>query len=170
MSLASLSQIAVLLAFAGLIGWGAFSDFSRFLIPNRVCIAIAALYPAHVLAGGGAVDWQGAALLSGATFAAGTLLFALRLVGGGDVKFLSAVMLWVGPALFWPFMVVTVLAGGALALSATIAHRYWRTLALRVVGRATGVAESALPEALCVPYGVAIAAGGLYAVVQLALR
>ena len=44
MSLASVSQVSVLLAFAALIGWGAISDFSRFIIPNRVCLAIAALY------------------------------------------------------------------------------------------------------------------------------
>ena len=168
MSPASLSQFAVLLAFAALIGWGAISDFSRFIIPNRVCLAIAALYPAHVLASGFAVDWQGAALLAAGTFAAGCLLFALRLAGGGDVKFLSAIMLWVGPALFWPFMIVTALAGGVLALAALFAHRAWRTVAVRMIGMASGVGQQALPEALRLPYGIAIAAGGLFVAVHLA--
>lgn len=168
-SLYGVTQIALVAGFAGLVAWAAFSDFTRFLIPNRICAAIVALYPAYVITSAGPVDWQGAALLAGATFAVGTALFALRLVGGGDVKLLTAVILWAGPALFWPFIIVTVLTGGVLALSAAVTHRYWRTLAVRVIGRATGIEEGALPEALSVPYGVAIAAGGLFAAVRLAI-
>jgi prepilin peptidase CpaA len=168
MSLASLSHVTVLLAFAALVGWGAITDFSRFIIPNRVCLAIAALYPAHVIASGGAVDWQGGALLAAGAFAAGCVLFALCLAGGGDVKFMSAIMLWVGPTLFWPVMAVTALAGGLLALAVLVANRAWRTLAVRVIGMASGIGQQALPETLRVPYGIAIAAGGLYAAVQLA--
>jgi prepilin peptidase CpaA len=174
-SLASLSQIAVLLAFVALILWGAFSDFSRFIIPNRVCLAIVALYPAHVLASGGGglggpgpVDWLDGALVSGATFAVGAILFALRLAGGGDIKFMTAIMLWVGPALFWPFMMVTALAGGVLALAVLLANRAWRTVAVRVIGMASGLEQAALPQTVSVPYGIAIAAGGLFAAVHLA--
>jgi prepilin peptidase CpaA len=168
MSLASLSHIAVLLAFAALIGWGAISDFSRFIIPNRVCLAIAVLYPAYVFASGGAADWQGGALLSAATFAVGAVLFALRLAGGGDIKFMTAIMLWVGPALFWPFMMVTALAGGVLAVAVLLANRAWRTMAVRVIGMASGLEQAALPQTLHVPYGIAIAAGGLFVAAHLA--
>jgi prepilin peptidase CpaA len=161
------TSVALAVGFAGLVLWAAFSDFTRLIIPNRICAAIVALYPAHVIAAAAPVDWQAAAWLAGAAFAAGTILFALRLVGGGDVKLLTAVILWAGPALLWPFLVVTVLAGGVLALSAAITHRYWRTLAVRVIGRATGVDDAALPEALSVPYGVAIAAGGMLVAVKL---
>jgi prepilin peptidase CpaA len=158
----------VLLAFAGLVGWGAISDYSRLIIPNRVSLAVAALYPAHVVASAGAVDWQGATLLAAAAFAIGAVLFALRVIGGGDVKFMSAVVLWVGPALFWPFIVVTTLAGGLLGLALMVGNRYWPTLAVRVIGMASGVESAALPEALHIPYGVAIAAGGLFAAARLA--
>jgi prepilin peptidase CpaA len=148
--------------------WGAISDFSRFIIPNRVCLAIAALYPAYVLANGGAIDWQGGALLSAATFAVGAVLFALRLAGGGDIKFMTAIMLWVGPELFWPFMMVTALAGGVLAVAVLLANGAWRSVAVRVIGMASGLEQAALPQTLHVPYGIAIAAGGLFAAVHLA--
>ena len=164
----TLTQVAILIAFASLVGWAAISDFSRFIIPNRICLAIVALYPAHVLAGG-AIDWQGAALLAAATFAAGSVLFALRIVGGGDVKFLAAVTLWVGPAQFWPFMIVMALAGGVLALAYIVATRAWRPLAVRAIGMASGIEQHVLPETLRVPYGIAIAVGGLCAVAQLAM-
>jgi prepilin peptidase CpaA len=168
MSLANMSQVSVLLAFVALLGWGAISDFSRYIIPNRVCLAIAALYPAHVLASGGAVDWQGGALLAAATFAAGCMLFAMRVLGGGDVKFISAIVPWAGPTLFWPFVITTALAGGVLALAVLCATRAWRPLAVRMIGMATGMGQEALPEGSRVPYGIAIAAGGFVVAMQLA--
>ena len=149
--------------------WGAFSDLTRFIIPNRVCLAIAALYPAHVIAAGGSIDWLEALALAGTVFGIGVVMFALRMTGGGDVKFISAVVLWVGPPLFWPFIVVTGLVGGVMGLAMAISHRYWRTLAVRLVGLTTGARDQALPQALHIPYGVAIAAGGCYAALSLAM-
>ena len=41
-----------LTVFAGLLVWAAWSDLRDFLIPNRICLAIAMLFPAHVAAAG----------------------------------------------------------------------------------------------------------------------
>ncbi len=169
MSLPLLTQIAALGAFVALMAWGAFTDFTRLIIPNRVCLAIVALYPAYVIASGGTVDWLEALALAGTVFGVGVVLFALRMTGGGDVKFMSAVVLWVGPPLFWPFIVVTGLVGGVMGLALAINHRYWRTLAVRIVGLTTGAREEALPQAMHIPYGVAIAAGGCFAALRLAM-
>jgi prepilin peptidase CpaA len=56
-------------------------------------------------------------LASGAgLFAAGFALFSLGLFGGGDAKLLAAAGLWFGWPQTLPFLVLTVLAGGVLAL------------------------------------------------------
>jgi prepilin peptidase CpaA len=72
-------------------------------------------------------------------------LFALRAMGGGDVKLLTALALWLRPAWFAELVVIMALLGGVLAMVVAGWH-----LARH---RQTPVA---------VPYGVAIAAAGLW--------
>lgn len=62
----------------------------------------------------------------------GTLLFSMRLLGGGDVKLLASVSLWMGLQGLLHFLYFTVLAGGMLALGTllwVLADRLieWRT-------------------------------------------
>lgn len=84
----------------------------------------------------------GAALL-----ALGAALFARGLWGGGDAKLAAALGLWTGFAGMPRFLMVMALAGGVLALA---------VLALR-----RPAAPAANPQAVHLPYGVAIAAAGI---------
>ncbi len=77
-------------------------------------------------------------------------MFAAGLLGGGDVKLLAAGSLWLGATGTGGFLMVTVLAGGLLALV---------FLALRLARR--DGPETALP------YGVAIATAGILATLGL---
>ncbi|MCJ7422071.1 A24 family peptidase [Sphingomicrobium astaxanthinifaciens] len=88
----------------------------------------------------------GMALLVFALFAA---MFALGVMGGGDVKLAAALALWFPWAGTLQFVVIMSLAGGIVSLLAVLNHK------LR--GKA-GKAE--------VPYGVAIAVGGLWLLTQ----
>lgn len=98
--------------------------------------------------------WQGLGL-GLASFLVGALLFTRGGLGGGDVKLLSVVGMWAGPKLWFPFILMTALAGGILGLVVLaravcingIKRRVWRELTL--------------------PYGVAIACGGLYVAASL---
>lgn len=148
-----------LTAFAGLLVWAAWSDLRDYIIPNKISLAVAALYPAHIAATGAIELVPGALAASAAVFAAGFALFAFRIAGGGDVKLMTAAALWAGPAQIFEFLFMTALGGGLLA--AFLAARAWRqsaeaqpdgTLALRV---------GAIRDTK-VPYGAAIALGGLY--------
>jgi prepilin peptidase CpaA len=80
--------------------------------------------------------------------ALGFMLFSRGLLGGGDVKLMAAISLWAGPDLALPFVFITGIAGGFISL-AMIAPRLF-------------VREGALLAGPPVPYGVAVAAGGLY--------
>ena len=76
-------------------------------------------------------------------------LFAIGAMGGGDVKMIGAVMLWIPLPLFLPTLTVMAIAGGLLS-GAMLIHIKMR--------------PSEKPVE--VPYGVAIAAAGLWALHQ----
>ncbi|ABC62398.1 A24 family peptidase [Erythrobacter litoralis] len=89
------------------------------------------------------VAWQlGVALI---TFAICAGLFAMRWMGGGDVKLLTALALWIAPALFFNLIVIMALLGGVLTLLFGMWHLIRRQR-----------------ERLAIPYGVAISAAGLW--------
>lgn len=85
----------------------------------------------------------GVALLVFAVFVAA---FALGQMGGGDVKLIGALSLWLAPLHLLDMLLVMSVIGGALTLAMLIEHR---------VRRDEGAIE--------VPYGVAIALAGLLA-------
>lgn len=125
----------------------ALGDWRHLLIRNRLNGAIAAGAPLFWLAAGVA-PWPGMALQIGLALlvlAVCAALFAMRVLGGGDVKLLAALALWVPPATFADLVLVMALAGGGLAAA---------MLVLR--GRMAPDAPASIP------YGIAIAAGGLW--------
>jgi prepilin peptidase CpaA len=86
-------------------------------------------------------------------------------MAGGDVKFGTAVLLWAGPALALPVVVIIAWTGGAVGVLGWLvdrrAARRWAA-ASRPLHRIF----HALSARRGVPYGVALAAGGLYALLR----
>ena len=72
-------------------------------------------------------------------------LFALKMMGGGDVKLLTALALWIPPMLFVQLLIVMALVGGLL----TIIMGAWHVMRRQ-------------RDRIAIPYGVAIAFGGLW--------
>ena len=158
--------------FALLLLWAAWSDIQSFTIPNRVSLAIVLLYPAHVIASPAQVEWLFACGLALLIFAVGAFAFARGWFGGGDVKLLTAATLWAGPLMFSELILVTALAGGALALVAVAQPRMTPILAqLRITWLPELPVTPAAPGKASlrtnIPYGVAIAAGGLWLATRL---
>jgi len=143
--------------FLGLMAYAAISDVAEYRIPNRINLAIAALYPAHVLASPTAIDWIGALLVAAVVLGVATTLFSLRVMGGGDVKLMTAVSLWAGPSAIIEFSVVMALTGGLLAVFMLSPLRHGLALALEKTGNQQA-RDAVLDKVL--PYGLAIAAGG----------
>lgn len=123
--------------------WG---DIRRRIIPNRLNAAIALMAPLSWWAGG-LSPWPGMAAQLGlglGVFALFAGLFYLGLMGGGDVKLIGALALWLPPVEIVRMLVLTALAGGVVTLAVLLVHRLWR--------------RGGVPE---VPYGVAIAFAAL---------
>lgn len=94
------------------------------------------------------------------TFVISAIFFALRWMGGGDVKLWTAVMLWAGPHLALPVVIITTLAGGILGILGWLAA--WR---LRRAPQTFGRSFLRLISSdRGVPYGVALALAGLFVI------
>lgn len=143
--------------FLGLLGLAVVTDLEAMRIPNRICLCIVCLYPAHVLASTVPIDWLGAVAAALAIFVAGMVPFLLRLTGGGDVKLMAAVALWAGPGMSIQFVAVTVFLGGVVALLMISPFRFAIARTCEVAGR-DDLGKVVL--ARDIPYAVAIAAGG----------
>jgi Flp pilus assembly protein protease CpaA len=121
------------------------------------------------------VHWQWALVMAGVFFAVGFVMYLVRAMGAGDAKLLPVVMLWVGAKDFTLFILV--LIGGSLVLALVVGVRMAlaQLRANENESGGTAVAVSALARfgrllgelrhvpflKIQVPYGVAIAAGGI---------
>lgn len=140
-------QYGLLIALAIALVVAAFTDLRRRQIDNWLNSGIALAAPAFWWASGLSL-WPDVALQLGVALAAFAVLaglFALRAMGGGDVKLLTALALWIEPGWFLKLLVVMALVGGVL----TIVMGAWH-VARRQRDR------------LQIPYGVAIAAAGIW--------
>ena len=140
---------ALLAALAVALLVAAFTDLKSRRIGNRLNAVIALAAPAFWWACGLAL-WPDIALQLGvalACFGICTALFAIGAMGGGDVKLLTALALWIAPGLFFKMVVLMALLGGLLA----VVLGAWK------IARRKG-------DKLTIPYGVAIALAALWVI------
>jgi prepilin peptidase CpaA len=115
-------------------------------LPNLLNAAVALGFLPWAWASG--LEWSAVAIhlaVGAAVLGVGFGLFAAGVIGGGDAKLGAAVALWIGLSFdLLRFFLIMSIMGGVLAVIALI----WQASTGRRVSRA-------------LPYGVAIAAGGL---------
>lgn len=136
----------------------AISDVRSLTIPNRLVLALLCLWPILLIVPPipplAEIGWH---IATGAAFFAVALaLFAFNLAGGGDGKLLAVLGLWVGPGDALLLLFVIALAGGLVGLAmltVAILGRY------RFPGLPTPTVRQELKRQI--PYGVAIAIGGM---------
>jgi prepilin peptidase CpaA len=147
------------------------TDWATRRIPNALTIGAAAVAIAFAGATGGvsAIGW------SVAGFVIGLLiflpLFALRAMGGGDVKLLAAFGAWLGPSLVCWVAVYGAIAGGVLAVPLVLWRGRLRTTIANMWAIVTWWRVSGLkphpdvtldnPDAVRMPYALPIALGAL---------
>ena len=125
----------------------AFTDMRRRQIDNWLNGSIVIAAPLYWWSSGLSL-YPGVAIQLGvavAAFAVLAILFAFKMMGGGDVKLLTALALWIEPTMFLKLLVIMALVGGLLTIVMGIIHLMKRQR-----------------DKLAVPYGVAIAVGGLW--------
>lgn len=153
-----MAQLIILAVFPAALLIAAANDLYEFKIPNWIsatlfaaCFAAGAALgaPGHVLLEG--------AMLAGAALTVGFTLFAFKVIGGGDAKLFAAIAPWIGLSALVPFLVNMAFAGGLLAFALIL---FRKTPLLPIYAHAPWVMRlHQAPKSI--PYGVAIAAGGL---------
>lgn len=129
---------------------GAGFDVLAFRLPNWLTLATALVATLLIVARGtGLIDLAWHLGFAASVFGVGLILFRFNLFGGGDVKWLAALAIWIGPSLdFVRFFLVMGVAGGVLAAIVLIVRR------LRPGYGSDGARTN-------LPYGVAIAVAGI---------
>lgn len=125
----------------------AFTDLRRRQIDNWLNAGIALAAPLFWWSSGLSL-WPDVALQFGVAigaFAVFASLFALRMMGGGDVKLLTALALWIEPTWFLRLLIMMALVGGVL----TLVMGAWHVMRRQ-------------KHKLAIPYGVAISCAGLW--------
>lgn len=173
-------EALALLALPAFLISAAASDVYRFIIPNWTSLG---------LLGGWLLAWAlsplgwealwGHAIVFAAALVVSILLFELGVWGGGDAKLAPCAMLWLG----WPGVLEALLVMCYVGVGLAVVAIGWR-LARRLTGKGalstepaeqTATDGAAAPEAsetdgierhTHAPYGVAIAAGALWAAGQ----
>lgn len=137
--------------------FAAVTDTREFRIPNECSLLLLALFPAHVWLSSTGVDVVGSVLVAASIFAVTFALYSFDRLGGGDVKLLSAMGLWAGPAFAADLIVITTVTGAGLGL--ILLSRVGTSIAMNLdrLGEIPA-RDNVLAERM--PYGVAIACGG----------
>ena len=166
MSLFAPLQTGCLITFALLLLVAAWQDLRTMDIADAVPLAVAAAFAVWTLCGLalGTMSFAtvGLALAcSAVVFGAGAAAFAAGALGGGDVKLLAAASLFAGLGLISDFLLVTALVGGALGGAVLVGAP---------IGLPAPAADATVRTRLRrgLPYGPAIAAGGLWVAASLA--
>ena len=156
------------MAFALLLLAAGWQDLRTMRIANHLSVAIVGAYALWAVMGLGAGtlvpgDLALAVTCSVGVFFLGALAFAAGVFGGGDVKLLAAATLFAGSPLLIDFLTIVALAGGVIGVA---------ILAGAPIGPAAAAATdgSTVRDRLRsgLPYGPAIAAGGLWVAAHLA--
>ena len=135
-------------------------DVTRFIIPNWLVGGLLLLYPLAVLLAPFHIHWQMALGAMLCSFAVGYVIFALNLMGGGDVKLIIVLSLWVGWEKLASFGFYFALLGGVMSLAIIIIRKVLPHL----------TSKRPLPRVFRdkepVPYGLAIAGAFLWLLIN----
>jgi prepilin peptidase CpaA len=167
MSLFASVQTGCLIALAVLLLLAAWQDWRTMQIADGISLGIIAVFVAWAATGFAAgtfplLDLALALACAAGMFGLGTLAFAAGAMGGGDVKLAAAASLFAGPSLILDFVTVTAVIGGLLGVA---------ILAGAPIGPVASTGGGTVRARLRgnLPYGPAIAVGGLWVALALAL-
>ncbi|WP_349957125.1 prepilin peptidase [Rhizobium sp. ZPR3] len=153
-------EAAILLIFPLCMSLAAISDLLTMTIPNRLSLALAiSFFVLTPIIGLSFAEIGMHVAGAGTVFFACFTLFALNVMGGGDAKLLAAAALWFGfDSSLVEFLVYVAFIGGAL----TVFIVFLRSQANTILAIGLPLPNS-LVIAKKIPYGIAIAIGGVMA-------
>jgi prepilin peptidase CpaA len=147
----------------------AWRDIVTRTIPNAVCLLLLTVgVIARMFAGPLSLALSGGAALL--LFLLLMVAFSRGFIGGGDVKLMVTFAVGVAPLDCYRFVIATAIAGGVLAIVYLILSRCLRAVyefkRTSLPGRVCAIEAWRIRRRGPLPYGVAIAAGGTFVLLQ----
>lgn len=159
----TLLQWLVVSTFPLLMVAAATTDAASMRIPNWLTGLLALAFPLAAAGTAMPVSTLGIHVAVGlGALVVGMVLFATGWIGGGDAKFFAATVLWLGPAHILEFTLISTVLGGLL----TLALLSFRKLPMPGPLVAQGWLMRLHDPKEGVPYGLALAGGGLLLFMQ----
>lgn len=153
-------QLILLAILPALVIVAGLKDLTSMKIPNWISgLLILGFFPAALLLGLTVSEIGIHLAVAVAALLIGMGLFALNLLGGGDVKLMAAACLWLGLSGSGVFVLATAVVGGVFSL-ALLVSRAWLQPYMRA---GPGWLVQLMEPKGHIPYGVAIAIGALVA-------
>ena len=153
-------QLILLAILPALVIVAGLKDLTSMKIPNWISgLLILGFFPAALLVGLAPMAIALHLAIGVAALLIGMALFALRLLGGGDVKLMAAACLWLGLAGSGVFVLATAVVGGVFSLALLVSRAWLQPY----VGAGPGWLVQLMEPKGHIPYGVAIAIGALVA-------
>ncbi|WP_413872611.1 prepilin peptidase [Albidovulum sp.] len=144
-------ELLPLVMIAPLLAWGAWSDLRRMQIPNALSLAAVAVFAAAA-AVAPPDDLLPRVTIAAAVLGIGFASYLFGLFGGGDVKMLSALLL---------FVPVSTLSLFAYVFSASMLAGILIVLSLRRLPAAQGLGWKSISGSTGFPMGLSIAMAGI---------
>lgn len=149
------------LVFLFCVSYAVISDFRQSIIPNWIPLSLVAVF-AVVAPFALELDTILAHVgLAALVFFLTAAFYSLGWIAGGDVKLMTAVVLWMGPGVAAPFALIMAVIGGIFALTLMALKRYDFLVANYVPKNWLTDRMISLASAGEVPYGVAIGIAAL---------
>lgn len=166
----NLAVSAILFLFCLAVIYGAISDVTTYTIPNWVPYSLVVLFAVFA-----ALTWAKTPILVDIglgllTFVICIVFWKLKWLGGGDVKFVSAVSLWMGPDQILVFLVLLALLSAVFVSILQYALRWnayiqeHKLVPMFMKGMVQKAGEHACP------YGLPVAISALIVVPQIVAR
>jgi prepilin peptidase CpaA len=168
-------MMAMLVCAALLASW---NDYRRHRVPNWLNAGLLASGLAAQTLFGGLAGLQTA--LAGAALGLAPLfvLWSMRAMGAGDVKYMAGLGAWLGPRLTGEALIVGGLLGGIMALAMMALQRNWRQAtanmgllaakvsSVRTAFGETGSVSSLAASSAVLPYAIPLSIGTLWVVLS----
>jgi prepilin peptidase CpaA len=149
-------SLLIRLVTACMLLWLAATDIRERRLPNKMVVVVGALFFIDaVVIHLSFSDLLMHLLTAVVVYLICAVLFAAKMLGGGDAKLAAVIFLWTGISLSGPAAILISVVGGVVAVASLITRKTnpsHRLAAVRVLAMFSG--------ARGVPYGVALALGG----------
>ena len=137
------------------------SDFRKLTIPNWISLTLVGTFVIYAVANWPSVNILQHLAIAGILFVLGIVFFAMNWLGGGDVKFLTAVALWAGIEHGPKMLLLLCLLGGVFAIGLIALRKllkYWPAFGanIPIIRNVVSFAK----KGVC-PYGVPIGISAL---------